>query len=177
MKSSAVFTNISELGVAAQKNDSKLMISLVGEKGCDVNYNGTFLRYSEEYPIVAWQTPLHIASTRGNEGEKAKEDFLIKLLLVVAAVSVLLSYPETAVNPQDELGVTPLYAAASWGHSDLVETLFQAGADLELHTMLGDTPLMGSARFGYPDTVQVGPARSPSLPPSSNIEISYQEIN
>ena len=126
MNSSAVFTNISELGVAAQKNDSKLMISLVGEKGCDVNYNGTFLRYSEEYPIVAWQTPLHIASTRGNEGEKAKVDFLVKLLLILAAVSVLLSYPETAVNPQDELGVTPLYAAASWGHSDLVETLFQA---------------------------------------------------
>ena len=123
------------------------------------------LRYSEEYPLVAWQTPLHIASTRGNEGEKAKVDFLVKLLLVVAAVSVLLSYPETALNPQDELGVTPLYAAASWGHSDLVETLFQAGADLELHTVLGDTPLMGSARFGYPNTVQVGPARPPSLPP------------
>ena len=84
------------------------------------------LRYSEAYPLVAWQTPLHIASTRGNEGEKAKVDFLVKLLLILAAVSVLLSYPETAVNPQDELGVTPLYAAASWGHSDLVETLFQA---------------------------------------------------
>ena len=84
------------------------------------------LRYSEEHPLVAWQTPLHIASTRGNEGEKAKVDFLVKLLLILAAVSVLLSYPETAVNPQDELGVTPLYAAASWGHSDLVETFFQA---------------------------------------------------
>ena len=92
-------------------------------------------------------------------------------------MSVLLSYPGTALNPQDGLGVTPLYAAASWGHSDLVETLFQAGADLELHTVLGDTPLMGSARFGYPDTVQVGSAGSPSLPPSSNIEIFHQEIN
>ena len=42
-----------------------------------------------------------------------------------------------------------------------VSTLVQAGADLELATVLGDTPLMGTARFGYPHTVQVGSALFP----------------
>ena len=42
-----------------------------------------------------------------------------------------------------------------------VSTLVQAGADLELATVLGDTPLMGTARFGYPHTVQVGSAFFP----------------
>ena len=64
-----MFTNISELGVAAQKNDVKAMISLLRPEGCHVNYNGTFLRYSEDYPLVPGQTPLHIAATRGNKGK------------------------------------------------------------------------------------------------------------
>ena len=47
-----MFTNISELGVATQRNDTELMISLVGEKGCDVNYNGTLLRQSGDLSLV-----------------------------------------------------------------------------------------------------------------------------
>ena len=50
--SNAMFTNISELGVATQRNDTELMISLVGEKGCDVNYNGTLLRQSGDLSLV-----------------------------------------------------------------------------------------------------------------------------
>ena len=99
-----MFTNISELGVAAQKNDAKAMISLVRPEGCHVNYNGTLLSYSEDNPLVPGQTPLHIAAPKGNKGKFLHHSFLIriliKFLIVAEAVSVLLSIPETDLNPQ-----------------------------------------------------------------------------
>ena len=111
-----MFTNISELGVAAQKNDVKAMISLVRPEGCHVNYNGTLLSYSEDNPLVPGQTPLHIAAPKGNKGKFLHHSFLIrilkKFLIVAEAVSVLLSHPEIDVNPQGHIsrlyGITTL---------------------------------------------------------------------
>ena len=57
-----------------------------------------------------------------------------------ARVGVLLA-SGVSVNAQDELGYSPIHAAASYGHKALVELLIKAGADLTLRDGDGDTAL------------------------------------
>jgi ankyrin repeat protein len=49
------------------------------------------------------------------------------------------------VNAQSEGGETALTAAAHWGHSEVVQALVSAGADVNLPTDDGTTPLMYAA--------------------------------
>ena len=47
-----------------------------------------------------------------------------------------------SVNAQDESGYSPLHAAASYGHTELIELLLSAGATVDLEDEDGDTPLL-----------------------------------
>ena len=67
------------------------------------------------------------------------------------------------MDPEDEMGITPLYDAASWGYTEIVELLVRAGADLEATSLDGDTPLKVAASWGYVDTVEVT-STDPSCP-------------
>mgnify|MGYP000648657340 CR=1 FL=1 len=46
------------------------------------------------------------------------------------------------VNAQDEQGYSPLHAAVSYGHKDLIELLLQRGGNLSLGDTEGDVPLL-----------------------------------
>jgi len=46
------------------------------------------------------------------------------------------------INAQDEYGFSPIHAAASYGHDDLIEYLISNGANVNLRDADGDTPLL-----------------------------------
>ncbi|KAJ2162713.1 hypothetical protein GGF46_000438 [Coemansia sp. RSA 552] len=48
---------------------------------------------------------------------------------------------KTKVDAKDKNGYTPLHAAASWGHTDLLRFLLDSGADVNITDSDGDTPL------------------------------------
>eukprot|EP00124_Ichthyophonus_hoferi_P004543 Ihof_evm1s514 gene=Ihof_evmTU1s514 len=45
------------------------------------------------------------------------------------------------INDKDDLGYTPIHAAVSWGHLDLLDYLLANGADPNIGDIDGDTPL------------------------------------
>jgi predicted nucleic acid-binding OB-fold protein len=47
-----------------------------------------------------------------------------------------------SINVQDEYGYSPMHAAVSYGHKELIELLISGGADLSLRDPDGDTPLL-----------------------------------
>ncbi|KAI9137263.1 ankyrin repeat-containing domain protein, partial [Paraphysoderma sedebokerense] len=49
--------------------------------------------------------------------------------------------PKVDVNCKDEYGYTPLHAAASYGHEEVVKYLIQMGANVNIRDEDGDTPL------------------------------------
>lgn len=53
------------------------------------------------------------------------------------------------------IGMTPLLAAAKHGHSNVVQVLVAAGADLEKQDSCGDTPIFLAAYHGRTETVEV----------------------
>ena len=88
--------------------------------------------------------------------DSIKEQIVIKQEnLALDAVQSLLSCEGISVDPEDEMGITPLYDASSWGYNEIVELLVRAGADLEATSLDGDTPLKVAASWGYVDTVEV----------------------
>ncbi|KAJ9654751.1 hypothetical protein H2198_006269 [Neophaeococcomyces mojaviensis] len=58
------------------------------------------------------------------------------------------------VNIQDEKGYTPLHLAARWGHQSVAETLFHAGASIDMKTKQEQTPLVLAAGNGHLELVQ-----------------------
>ncbi|KAG5189132.1 ankyrin repeat-containing domain protein [Tribonema minus] len=46
-----------------------------------------------------------------------------------------------SVNAADDMGYTPMHAAASYGHADVMTWLLARGADVNIRDSDGDTPL------------------------------------
>ena len=64
------------------------------------------------------------------------------------------------VHAETELWVQPIFYAASWGWPEMVELLYNNGADIEAVCIdpYGydlATPLMGAASWGYEDAVEM----------------------
>jgi len=55
---------------------------------------------------------------------------------------------------QNRFGRSPLYAAASRGHRDVIETLLKAGADVDHADSAGETPLYAAAFGGHTKVVE-----------------------
>ena len=70
-------------------------------------------------------------------------------------INRLLRLPSLDVNVRDQLGLTPVYDAASWGYADIVKILVRAGADPNIPSNDGSTPTHVAASYGYAHTVQV----------------------
>ncbi|EUB63876.1 Ankyrin-2 [Echinococcus granulosus] len=67
-------------------------------------------------------------------------------------VRLLLAHPgkEGAINSRTIMGCTPLHLAAQQGHSQIVDLLLNAGADLKSRTMQGWTAAQVAKRQHYP---------------------------
>jgi ankyrin repeat protein len=52
-------------------------------------------------------------------------------------------------------GWTPLHAAAANGHTRMVETLIEQGADINAQDLAGSTPLHLAAARGHTDTISI----------------------
>ena len=66
-----LYRNISLLGIAVANDDIVMMYKLIKD-GCDINYEGTAIQWiidDDDQPWVTGQTPLHIASLEGSQGE------------------------------------------------------------------------------------------------------------
>ena len=53
-------------------NDDIVMMYKLIKDGCDINYEGTAIQWiidDDDQPWVTGQTPLHIASLEGSQGE------------------------------------------------------------------------------------------------------------
>ena len=68
----------------------------------------------------------------------------------------LIQHPGVDIDAQDELGLTALWDAASWGYSEIVNMLAKAGADINMPAMDGSTPVHAAASYGYSHTIEVG---------------------
>ncbi|PIA16311.1 ankyrin, partial [Coemansia reversa NRRL 1564] len=56
-------------------------------------------------------------------------------------VQQLVEEDKSAVNAKDENGYTPLHAAASWKHIEILQYLIRNGGDVNIVDSDGDTPL------------------------------------
>jgi len=68
--------------------------------------------------------------------------------------AVLLIRAGARVNAANDLGATPLWAAAQNGSEAMVRTLLAAGANPNAPLLAGETPLMVAARAGKPRVVE-----------------------
>ncbi|KAJ2504021.1 hypothetical protein GGI11_007515 [Coemansia sp. RSA 2049] len=59
----------------------------------------------------------------------------------LARVKEIVGGDRTQVNAKDENGYTPLHAASSWKHADLLRYLITSGGDVNIVDSDGDTPL------------------------------------
>ncbi|KAF9933142.1 hypothetical protein FBU30_006466 [Linnemannia zychae] len=59
----------------------------------------------------------------------------------IAAVKSFITEKGFSINAQDEFGYSPLHAAASYGHKELITYLLENGADVNIQDPEGDTPL------------------------------------
>uniref|UniRef100_A0A7N6BTR1 Oxysterol-binding protein n=1 Tax=Anabas testudineus TaxID=64144 RepID=A0A7N6BTR1_ANATE len=66
---------------------------------------------------------------------------------------LILCHCITVARSKDSLGWTPLHLACYCGHTDVVEELLKAGADVNLQNNMGDTPLHSAAFTGRKDVV------------------------
>ena len=159
-----VYLNISLLGVAAVEDDLDLVErSLSG--GCDSGYDGISTQYfyleDDEDGFISGVTSLHIACIEGSMGTtltKCLTQRIIKKghLTLLEVIKRLLRVPGLDVNVRDQLGLTPVYDAASWGYSDIVRLLVRAGADPDIPSNDGSTPAHVAASYGYAHTIEVG---------------------
>merc|ERR1719318_1956671 len=157
------YYNITELGVAAVKNNDDAIDNLVNS-GCDVNYNGTgvtwmnlkyvyqqgeeeytYEEYSygdeyhgEDFSILYGETALHIAVNHAS----------------IEVVKKLVEIPEVNIVAKSGRGETALHDAASFGLSKIIKILVSAGADLETENKDGYTPLQSAAMYGQVDGVK-----------------------
>jgi ankyrin repeat protein len=54
-----------------------------------------------------------------------------------------------------ETGATPLYNAASWGRTDVLEVLLEAGADPVAASKAGITPLQAAIDNGHTEAADI----------------------
>lgn len=69
--------------------------------------------------------------------------------------SILVSRDSFDLNSTDRIGWTALIAAASRGHSQILEMLMRGGADVNARTFSGRTALMVASEYGYAEAVRV----------------------
>ena len=62
-------------------------------------------------------------------------------------VSVLVEASDHGVRKADVDGATPMHRAAARGYAEIVELLFQKGADILAADSNGQTPLVGFSHF------------------------------
>ena len=152
------YYNITELGVAAVKNDVEVIDDLIST-GCDPGYNGTGIQWismeyvneqdEEEYTddnyiysyddlykddnftILYGESVLHIAVNHAS----------------VKVVEKLVATPGVNVNVLSGRGETPLNDAASFGFSKILRILVAAGADLEKRNNGEFTPLHSAIMY------------------------------
>ena len=147
------YYNISDLGLAALDNRVDDVDGLLAD-GCDVNYNDTSVvleysysendyeygDYEHEYGeygdaslVVDGMTALHIAATEGNNDMVAK-------LLTISGMEM---------DKVTTHGSTPLFDAAGWGYTKIMEMLVRAGADIDNQDYNGWTALHQTCAYGH----------------------------
>ena len=114
------------------------------ERGADVN---------KQLPDTG-ETPLHAALCTTN---RLAHDLVIRVLLSHGAD------PNCVTNPAVETGgfmrdcrtkaESPLHRAAAFGTEDTIQLLLDAGANVEMKDMNGDSPLTWASWYARPDSI------------------------
>lgn len=92
----------------------------------------------------------------------AKDHRIIGLIWrhqAASIISILKDEPDlnvrlSLVNEADDLGFTPLHAAAIFDRADVIKLLLKHGAEIEAQSASGTTPLHDACRFGSPDAIK-----------------------
>jgi ankyrin repeat protein len=153
------FADTEDLHEAVKKNDLKLIRKIL-----DKNPKAVNLREN-----VAGFTALHIASHRGykdavilliSKGAAVnKQDtawgFTPLHLAKSKSVASILVMKGAKIETKDKYGGTPLFAAVTNHHTDVVSFLISKGADLNAETSYGVTPLKKAVMSNFQDIIEI----------------------
>jgi ankyrin repeat protein len=132
-----------------QKTAADLLLT----HGADINlkddfYNDTPLGWANENRQVDMIDFLISRGAALNMGDAARTG---KVRLVMAFIEL----DQSLVNLGRDIGWTPLYSAAGWGHKIVVELLLGNGADVNAFSLYGNTALYAAIGEGRGDIVDV----------------------
>ena len=101
---------------------------------------------------------LHWAAAKGNATElkhRALKRWPLDVRQVAVTSAEFIDKPSRFSRRPDWIAATPLYEAASRGHTDCVQLLLAAHAAVDLPTNTGDTPLHAACGRGHSECVQL----------------------
>ena len=142
---------------------------------------------AESKPPQDAHDALHWAAAKGNATElkhRALKRWPLDVRQVAVTSAEFIDKPSRFSRRPDWIAATPLYEAASRGHTDCVQLLLAAHAAVDLPTNTGDTPLHAACGRGYSECVQLllaaravidRPARSGATPLLSALQSRQDE--
>ncbi len=110
-------------------------------------------------PAIHWNLLFDLAEDMSEQGEVLIEevmDISNRCLTMPNIVRMLLERNDTDVNLGDKDGWTPTYAAASWGHEEVIRLLIgDERADKDAPNYRGETPAQVAMRNGFDNIANV----------------------
>jgi ankyrin repeat protein len=144
-------TPLHQASVGGHKEVAELLIG----KGADVNATNGFGDTPLDVAIDYEKT--EIADLLRKHGAKSGVEYSISKAAFKGNIEAVKQHIDAGVdvNVKNDVEMTPLHFAASFGHKEIVELLIPNVADLNAKNVLGETPLDKAIKRNHPKTADL----------------------